>query len=220
MVAIAAASQGCTLIEPAGWPQERRPTPTRKIAATPGVMYGYVPLSWDLENGRTVAIDVDELRLPPLARTADVAFSVAYVDDPARRLDCSSELAPPEDGWFRCEGPGTNGQSVRFRLGPGQRCELSVAEHYRTLTNPACWRGTLDTGAHHFMLDRGHFERNGVVVGYVSWLEGQSPVLAANIVAELQIQLHDKTPQPHPADEDLVLATIALHWFEHATSSD
>lgn len=211
---------GCTVVDPPGWPEERRPQPTRRIVATPGVMYGFAPLSWDLPDGRTVAVDVDELRLPPLARTADVEFAVAYVDGPGHALRCSTDFAPLEEGWFRCTGADGQGRPITFRLGPGERCELSIAGHMRTYATPACWRGSLTTVDGTFALERGYFENNGVIVGYVSWVDDEGPVFAANLVSEMQIALHDGGRPRHPADDSLVLTTVALHWFEQATDQD
>jgi hypothetical protein len=179
-------------------------------------MYGYAPLSWDLSDGRIVAVDVRKLRLPPTVRAAEVAFSVAYRDDPAHRLDCVSTPASVVEGWFRCAGTDGEGRRMWFRLGPGHACEMSVAKHIETYTTPGCWRGVAELAGGDVSLARGHFERNGMIVGYVSWVDTHGPVFAANLVGEQMIQLHDVAETPSPHDADLVLQTIALHWFEHA----
>jgi len=55
-----------------------------------------------------------------------------------------------------------------------------------------------------------------MIVGYVSWVDADGPIFAANLVAEQGIQLYDVADTPSSHDADLVLQTIALHWFEHA----
>lgn len=212
---------GCQLYRPSGWPEQRRAPASREIVATPGVMYGYAPLSWDLPDGRTVVIDVDELRVPPTSRTAEATFSVTYLDSPRHQLRCTSALAPPEDGWFRCSGTGADGQLIALRLGTEGSCELSVARQIQTYASPACWRGVADLPGGQLELDRGHFVRSGVVVGYVSWLDASSgPYFAADIVVDQRIRIYDVDRPPHEADADLVLMTVALHWFEHAVDQD
>ena len=208
------------LVEPPGWPARPRHDATRQIVATPGVMYGHAPLSWDLPDGRSVAVDVDELRLVPAARTPEVAFSMAFVDDPDHRVACSSSLAAPEQGWFRCVGTDAKGRATRFRLGPDQDCEMSVARHIETYTTPGCWRGELEVEGGRFALERGHYQRSGLAVGYVSWTDEGAPVFAANIVSELQVQLYDGPQAASASDDELLLTTLALHWFEQAIDPD
>lgn len=180
-------------------------------------MYGYAPLSWDLPDGRTIVVDVDELQLPPLARAAEATFTVGYRDAPGHAVRCSSGLAPGAEGWFRCWGVDARDQPIHFDLGAGNDCELSVARHIDTYTTPACWKGRARVAGTEIQLDRGYFERSGMIVGYASWVDGTQPLFAANIVGEQQIQLHDGPSALHPADADLLLLTVALHWFEQAT---
>ena len=59
-----------------------------------------------------------------------------------------------------------------------------------------------------------------VVVGYVSWVDGQGPMFAADLVVAQRIRLYDANRPPHPGDADLMLATIAQHWLEHAVHQD
>lgn len=211
---------GCTLIEPPGWPAQRRGAATRRVVATPGVMYGYAPLSWELPDGRTLAVDVDELRLVPAARTSEVAFSMAFVDDPSHQIRCTSSLAPRDQGWFRCAGTDAAGQPIRFRLGPGQDCEMSMARHTELYTTPSCWRGVVELGRGTLQLERGYYTRSGIVVGYISWTDNGTPVLAASIVNELQVQIYDGPGSPGESDDDLMLVTLALHWFEQVLDDD
>lgn len=208
----------CTVVEPLGWPAERRPAPTRKIVATPGVVYGYAPLSWDLSDGRTVVVDVDELRMPPLARAAELDFTVGYRDDPGHAIRCATGLDPGAKGWFRCTGVDAQGQPVTFTMGVDADCELSVTRHMQTYKTLACWEGEAQLSSGAVQLDRGYFERNGIAVGYVSWVRDGQPIYAANIVGELSISVYDGAGSHHPDDEELALLTIALHWFEHASS--
>ncbi len=106
---------------------------------------------------------------------------------------------------------------MRLRLGTEGSCELSVARHMETYSSPACWRGVAELPEGQLSLDRGHFVRSGVVVGYVSWVDAVSgPYFAADIVVDQRIRIYDVDRPAHAGDADLVLMTIALHWFEHA----
>lgn len=174
-------------------------------------MFGYAPLSWDLPDGRTAVVRVDELRNPAL-RDPRTRFTVAYQDDPTHAVQCSSGGVSDGEGWFRCTGAGADEQPLRFVLGRRQSCTRS------SLTDVECWRGDARLGATELKLDRGYLEQSGVVVGYVSWLESRQPVFAANLVVDTGIDIHDRGDELHERDADLLLLTVALHWFEHAST--
>jgi hypothetical protein len=67
-------------------------------------------------------------------------------------------------------------------------------------------------------LHHGYLESTGSPVGYVSWVAADgTPLVAADIVRELQIELYEVQRQPKQMKRMLALATVALHWWEHAS---
>jgi len=220
LVLAASVGLGCSLTKPPGWPEHYATPPTRLVEASPFVDDQLPPLArWILPEGGEVAIIDGRVAAPPRGSMPRVQFTIGYVDAPAHALRCSSAPAPVEEGWFRCEGADGRGRPFSFRLGVGSDCDVALARH-STYFDPACWTGTAATASGTVTLQRGHFARTGLVVGYTSWVDGEGPVFAVDAVGAQQIELFDADRRRRDDDATLLLATIALHRFEHVVDGD
>ncbi|MBN1771809.1 MAG: hypothetical protein JXB32_11140 [Deltaproteobacteria bacterium] len=215
------ATLGCTVVTPPGWPVEPDAEP-QVLAATPWVMYGFAPTSWDLPDGRQIGIEVDRCVVGTgLARAlTDVEFSVAFRDSPAPGIRCRTD--PTGEGVpetrFGCWTEGDAGGSSRFWLAPGGGCAYGAIE---TATRPHCWNGEFTGPDGPISLVHGYLEDTGSPVGYLSWVGPPGPVIAADIVIDQQIRIHDLVGDLPAASRDrLLLHTVALSFWEHATHSD
>lgn len=217
-----AATLGCTVVTPPGWPVESDAEPSEVLSATPGVMYGFAPTSWDLPDGRQVAVEVDRCVVGSGVTRAltDVEFAVVFGDSSAPGIRCRTN--PAGDGIpqtrFGCWTEGDSGASGRFWLAPGAACEHGTVE---TSTRSECWSGELTSPDGPVALVHGYLENTGSPVGYLSWVSPQGPLLAADIVTDQQIRLFDLAGNlPAPAHDRLLLYTVALSFWEHATQTD
>ncbi len=212
---------GCTVVTPPGWPVEPHAEP-QVVTATPWVMYGFAPTSWDLPDGRQIAVEVDRCAVGTgLARSwTDVEFSVAFRDSPGPGIRCRTD--PNGDGVpetrFGCWTEGDAGASSRFWLAPGAGCEYGAVE---TSTRPHCWNGELTGTDGPVSLVHGYIEDTGSPVGYLSWVGPPGPLIATDIVTDQQIRIYDLADDlPAAVRDRLLLHTVALSFWEHATDSD
>ncbi|AKT42504.1 hypothetical protein [Chondromyces crocatus] len=202
-----------------------RAGPPEVLEATPGVPYVKVPLRWDLPGG-------DEIRITPEKSSAtfslrldgtEVRFEIAYAREPESRLLCATEPEGPgvPRTHFGCWTPPEAPRPLRFWMAPGVDCPPRHVDATKTLTTPMCWNGELDVEDQTLWLRHAIVDSLRAPVGYVSWLgrDGQL-LLAADIVREMQIEVFDPMRQPlaNPSlRRQLVLLTVALHWWEHTT---
>ena len=211
---------GCAVSHPPGWPERREPPVV--VAATPWVMYGFAPLSWDLPDGRVIHVEVERCSVGSTlgGRSVDIDFSAAFRGQPDRRIRCRTD--PRGEGVpetrFGCWSEGETGTPVALWMAPELEC--SGSDH-GTLTRASCWDGQGSRGEEPISLVHGLLESTGSPVGYVSWVSRQGPLLAANIVVDQQVRLYDVGAELSPDLRDrLVLLTVALSWWEHASRSD
>jgi hypothetical protein len=215
---------GCAVSYPAGWAGRAR-TP-EVVAATPGVMYGRAPLRWDVAGGDRIHIDVRDAAVASgmgLYRQ-EIRFTATYASAPDARIVCETEPSGPgvPRTRFGCWSEAGGGEPIRFWMAPGADCQMRDGAVVDTLTTPECWHGELAVPGEQIRLRHGHLQSTGSPVGYVSWVDdGGGMLLAADIVSEMRVELFDPQPaRPVAAAlrRRLVLLTVALSWWEHASS--
>jgi hypothetical protein len=213
----------CAVVHPPGW--EARAVPPTVIGATPGVMYGFAPMSWDLPDGRRIEIDVAECKVTSGigSYSADIAFSAAFTDDSGDRIRC--ETAPVGPGVprtrFGCWNEGDSTEALTFWLAPDEDCPARNAAVATTLTNQRCWNGELSHGGETYSLVHGYLAKTESPVGFVSWVAGEEPLLVADIVVDSRVVVHEvDAALPDELRRRLVLLTVALSWWEHASRPD
>ncbi len=215
-------ASACTVIRPPGWPAGDE-QPTTVVQATPGVMYGVAPWSWDVTGGERIRIDVDEASVTSGFGMyhAEIAFTATLGQDQIR---CESEPsgANVPKTRFGCWSTGSGAEALTFWLAPGEDCPARHVAHVSTLTTPRCWNGALTMGEQQTTLRHGYLESTGSPVGYVSWLSAAGEVLiAADIVTEMQVRFYEpKKELPAQVKRRLILVTVALSWWEHASRPD
>lgn len=212
ILVLCCATSACAIVRPPAWP-DPEPEPL-VIEATPGHMYGYAPISWDVPTGETITIAVDRASVTSGLGLyhADIAFTAALDGE---QLRCESEPAGPgvPSTRFGCWSEG-----VTFWLAPGHDCPPRHAAHASTLTTPACWDGELTVDGQRTLLHHGYVEATGAPVGYVSWTtEAGELQLAADTVSSMQVRIYAASKAlSDRARRRLVLLTVALSWWEHA----
>ncbi len=216
LLVVSLTASACAIVRPPAWP-DPEPEPV-VIVATPGHMYGYAPLSWDLPTGEAITIGVDRAGVTSGLGMyeADIAFTAALGEE---QLRCESEPAGPDVPATRF---GCWSKAVTFWLAPGRDCPARHAAHASTLTTPACWEGELTLDGQRARLHHGYVEATGAPVGYVSWTtEDGALLMAANIVSSMQVRIVDTAEAlPEEARRRLTLLTVALSWWEHASRPD
>jgi hypothetical protein len=214
----------CAVSYPAGW-EGRAPSP-EVVTATPGVMYGQAPRRWDVAGGDKIEVDVRAAAVTSGAGLyrEDIRFAIAYASAPGGRLVCETEPAGPDfpETRFGCWSESTASEPVRFWMAPDTGCRAVDSAALDTLTTPGCWRGELTVRGQRIQLRHGYLQATGSPVGYISWVDDRDGVLlAADIVREMSVRLFDPSAaRPVSAElrRSLVLLTVALSWWEHATS--
>ncbi len=212
---------GCAVTYPSGW--TRRAAPPELLKATPGVMYGDAPLSWDTAAGERILVEVQDASVASgLGHSASsFRFDVAFRGASQERILCGTQPAGPDvpETRFGCWSPESERELLRFWLAPNLGCPLGSPA--QTLTTRECWNGELSLDGEQVQLRHGHLESTGSPVGYLSWVgERQQLLLAADIVREMQVELFDASPAegvPATLRRRLVLLTVALAYWEHAS---
>lgn len=214
-------SSACATVEPTGW-HLRKQEPI-VISPTPGRMFGVAPLSWDLPSGEQIQVAVDRARVVSGMGfyRSDIAFTASVGDDAIR---CESEPAGPEvpPTRFGCWSVGTSGNRIAFWIAPTRNCPPKDVAYIKTATTPDCWHGELELNGERASLRHGYLKSTKSPVGYITWVtKADELLLAANIVSDLQVRLFE--PQQAIAADtmrQLTLLTVALSWWEHASSPD
>jgi hypothetical protein len=213
---------GCCVHNPQGYKQLSQ-SASLLIEATPWKMYGVAPTRWTLADGRKALVDVDRFSVASgmgMYRS-DMEFDVSW-DGSAPSLHCETEPAGPDvpETRFGCWSAGDDGPSVQFWMAPGAGCGFRDLDVPSTLTTPACWKGVLTTPVDRYTVEFGHLSRLGSPVGRISWIgRDDQVVLAADIVVDTIIRLFPGGGKQGLSDE-LILQTIALHWWWHASNPD
>ncbi|PCC73912.1 hypothetical protein SAMN02745121_06168 [Nannocystis exedens] len=91
-----------------------------------------------------------------------------------------------------------------------------------TLLRPECRQGELEAHGRRLSLRHGDLRASKAPVGYVTWIDerGQA-LLAADIVRAQQLRLYDGSAEATPElRRSLALLTVALAWWEQASSPD
>lgn len=215
---------GCAVSYPVGW--ARRAQTPELVTATPGVMYGRAPLSWDVADGDKIHIAVRDAAVTSgmgLYRQ-EIRFTATYASAPDVRIVCETEPSGPDvpRTHFGCWSEPRDAEPIRLWMAPGADCRMRDGAVVDALTTPECWHGELAVRGQRLRLRHGHLQSTGSPVGYVSWVDdGDGMLLAADIVSEMRIELFDPQPARPVAAELrrwLVLLTVALSWWEHAAS--
>jgi len=195
------------------------------IGATPWVMYGFAPVSWDLPDGRVILIEVERCAIVSGMGlyTADIDFSAAFRDAPGERIRCRTDPTGPgvPETRFGCWTEGDAASPLQFWIAPGEDCPARHVPVARTLTTPSCWNGELTTEGGPIALVHGYLKSTGSPVGYVSWVSQSGALLAADIVVDQRILVYDVGAElPDDLRQRLLLLTVALSWWEHASQPD
>ncbi len=210
---------GCSVKNPPGWPEGK--ATGEVISASRGVMYSLAPRRYDLADGQEIRVDLANYAIASGwgKAAAEVQFTTTYVDDPDPGLDCVTEPTGPgvPETRFSCWSR-ADPEALRFWLAPGVGCHLREA--IQTTTRSECWQGEAMVQGKRILLRRGHLRRLGWPVGNISWVdEHEQALLVADIVREQQFHLYAGPIAPAPEmRRALVLLTVALAWYEHATS--
>lgn len=213
--ACAATLTGCAVKRPPGYPQDDDRGWTARAA--PGKMFGMAPTSWDLPDGRRATIDVARARVSSGVGSYEADFAFAARLD-GKAIRCST--SPPKLKHETRFGCWSTGHTLEFAIGPDLRCPAGGAAYRTTLTSPACWQGALVIGGKRFELRHGTLESSGAPVGYISWLDARgSTLICANTVTDMQVRVvAESSRMPKDLRDTLVLLTIALSYWEHASS--
>lgn len=203
---------GCAVHHPAGYETLRAAAPEEAIEATPWVVHAAAPRSWDLPDGRRVRIE--GTGEPRLFRSR-LAFTVAVEGAPHLSLRCETD--PPDmDSRFVCRSETLS--AVSYAIAPGPGCSGQGSAALGTLRRPDCWRGTFRTGTETYEVAFGYLERRRWAVDRVSWVDGQGqPVQAADLVAELRVELYRAEGIDEVERDLLMLHALALHHWVQAT---
>ncbi|WP_156339229.1 hypothetical protein [Chondromyces crocatus] len=215
---------GCAITNPPGW--EMRSEPPERIEATPWVPYGSAPVSWDLRGGDKILVDVQKGTVISGMGMyhADLRFKVAYASEPSASITCATEPAGPDvpRTRFGCWSAEGAAEPLTFWMAPGVDCPARHAAVTKTLTTPECWHGVLTLPDRTLQLRHGIMPSMGSPIGRVSWVSAKGdPLLVADIVVTLWIELFDPRGGPRVDQglrRKLTLLTVALHWWEHASS--
>lgn len=206
---------------PAGWPSDDRAPLV--IRATPGHMYGAAPTSWDVPGGGRLRIDVAQARITSGAwgYQTDFAFT-ASLGGETIRCETEPQGAHVPHTRFGCWSTSGGTDQVAFWMNPGPACAADARSYSSMRTTPGCWRGAATLDGRRVLLDHGYNQTTDVRVGYISWLTpGDRLLLAADIVADMQVRIY--RPQhalPPKLERHLMLLTVALSWWEHASEPD
>jgi hypothetical protein len=193
------------------------------IHATPWKMYGIAPTHWTMADGQKARVHVGSYTISSgmgLYRS-DMEFDVSW-DGSGLSLHCETEPSGPDvpETRFGCWSKDDGGKRVRFWMAPNAHCGFRDLEVPATLTDPLCWTGVLTTPGDSYAVEFGHLSRIGSPVGRISWTGSSGKVeLAADIVVDTIIRLYPRGLQQE-IDEALILQTIALHWYWHASDPD
>ncbi len=206
---------GCRVVDPPGWPGSS--VARTRLAATPGKSVGIAPTSWDDPRGGRVRVDIRRARVIRAGTSthADLDLVVAHDRSTGPRIRCRTR--PDRDGGasrFGCWSE--TDPSVHFAVAPHVSCPED--DQTRTQTTPACWEGVATIAGRRVELRRGYVERTGSPIGRVSWVRDEQPILAADIIGSMQIELVPLASTDADADRMLTMMTVALHFWEHAVS--
>jgi len=215
---VAALAGGCAVHHPPGYDTLRTTTPVEAVEATPWVPYAMAPHSWDLPDGRRVRIDRAEARAIIIGpRRLRLAFTIRVDGAPHLSLRCRTD--PPDvPSRFVCRSETLT--AVSYAIAPGPGCSGQGTAALGTLRRPECWRGTLRTGTGTYEVTFAHLERRRWAIDRVSWTDAAGrPVQAADLVAELRIELHRAEGLEEVERDLLMLHALALHQWLQATDS-
>jgi hypothetical protein len=220
-LALALPLGACVVNHPEGWPSDKRNTVV--IRATPGHMYGFAPTSWDVPGGGTIRIELARAYVASAAGAyrADIAFTAA-LDGEAIHCETDPKGAHVPRTRFGCWSTSGGKDRIAFWMNPGAACAADSRSYFSMMTTPGCWRGVATLGDRHVLLEHGYEEATDARVGYISWTApGDRLLLAADIVTDMQVRLYLPAQAiPPRLQRRLMLLTVALSWWEHASEPD
>lgn len=209
--ALAAASLlGCATVPPPGF-DGRASLESVQVVATPGVMYGSAPRSWQAPGGDVkVTIEQAVVAAGLGLYLSELAYAVGFAARGEPPLRCRSSTSSAE--LLVCDG---SRHDVHLRLGPGCRYPRDLAE-------PACGHATLDVGPRRLQLHEGHVRRLGTPSGQLGLVdESGTLVAAADIVAESFIDMWLPAEPAAPVEREVALLVfVAYHQWRHRTSGN
>jgi len=221
LLALALPLSACSVIHPAGWTSDERGEVV--IHATPGHMYGAAPTSWDVPGGGQIHIELSRAYVASAARAyrADIAFT-ASMGGEAIRCQTDPHRAHLPSTRFGCWSTSGGTDRVAFWMNPGAACAADSRSYFSMLTTPGCWRGAATLDGRHVLLDHGYERTTDARAGYISWTTPQDQLLlAANIVTDMQVRVYRPTKAiPPKLERRLMLLTVALSWWEHASEPE
>jgi hypothetical protein len=221
LTACAIGAAGCTVRHAPGYEELERSTQPQVIEATPYKMYGMVPWSYDIDDGRTVEIDLEDGSRTSGMGTfrLDLRYAVVLGD---LRLDCATEPAGPNvpDTRFGCWSPDPDDKTA-FWMEPGPNCGARDFDAAQTLVRPECWQGELKTPHRDYTFHYSQMASTGAPVNRISWIERGtgSTAMAASSVTDMRLLLYHGTRSDEHRDL-LVLNALALHYWHHMMSGD
>ncbi len=220
-IAWALSLAACRVTNPDGYDTLREAAPEERVTATPGVMYGFAPRSWDLVDGRQISVELDRARVSSGMGlyAADIAFDVQLEGSAAvPPLRCETRPSGPRVPETRF-GCWSEDESVEYWVGAGRECHDRNVNAARTLGRPECWEGTLRVGDVTYHVDFGHAGRGEWVIDRVTWTDANSAVVqAADLVAEMRVELYRDEALPEDQRDALALHAMALHQWVHVQS--
>lgn len=201
---------GCATVPPPGFEARASLDPV-KLVATPGVMYGSAPRSWQAPGGDVeVALEQAVVAAGLGLYLSALAYTVAPSAQGEPPLRCRASTSSTE--LLACDG---SRHDVHLRLGPGCR-------YPRDLTEPACGHATLQVGSRRLQLHEGHVRRLGTPSGQLGLVDEHGTlVAAADIVAKSVIDTWLPAEPAAPVEREVALLVfVAYHQWRHRTSAD
>jgi hypothetical protein len=206
---------GCAVHHPPGYETLQANAPEEVVEATPWVAYALAPRSWNLPDGRFARVERTEG--PRASARGPLEFTIRIEGAPHLSLRCQTD--PPElPTRFACWSESLTG--VGFAIAPGPGCSGQGSAALGTLRRPDCWRGTLRTGTDTYRVAFAYLERRRWAIDRVSWVDSRGrPVQAADLVAELRVELHRSRDLEETERALLLLHALALHQWIQVTGS-
>lgn len=204
---------GCAVHHANGY-QALVESPEEDVSATPFVMYGVAPWSYDLPDGRQVLIEsISSDFIGP-----DFAFAITLDDV---ELTCATNPRGPgiPETRFGCwSSDASVGNS--FWMAPDQGCSKLGARTLHLATRPDCWQGELTTPKTRYDVEYSTMKKSKAAVAQISWVDAVGePVLAVNSIVELRMKMHMTRELDQPERDGLVLNALALHYWYHVSTN-
>lgn len=211
---------GCTkVISPPGYEELKATHKPQTLHASPFKPYGIMPSSYDLPDKRQLKIKVEHYH--QTSGQGDSRVHMRYeVTLSDRAIKCETHPQGPHTPAARFGCWSLDAQEpLMMWIASGSSCQSQDISASQTLLRPECWQGVITTSKQRYNIELGRLDGVNSPVHYVSWTDADGTAAqAANLVAELQVELWQTTTVALDRDEQdrLILSAMALHYWLHA----